>query len=92
MNFEKLTKVELGNKYEALLIEFEDLQQRYNDLDALYGELERNASDKQVKIINEANKPKIKSLDNFIWKLKCENLYTDEMAKFIEDYLKFYNE
>ena len=31
----------------------------------------------------------IKDLDNFIWKLKLENLYTPELEKFIDFYLKF---
>ena len=31
----------------------------------------------------------IKDLDNFIWKLKLENLYTPELEKFINDYLKY---
>ncbi len=34
----------------------------------------------------------IKNLDNFIFKLKCENLYTEQIENFIENYMKFYND
>lgn len=34
----------------------------------------------------------IKDLDNFIWKLKLENLYDEKLEKFINDYMRFYNE
>lgn len=33
----------------------------------------------------------IKDLDNFIFKLKVEDLYTEEIETFIENYIKFYN-
>lgn len=34
----------------------------------------------------------IRNIDNFIWKLKCENLYTDELESFINNYLKYNND
>lgn len=34
----------------------------------------------------------IKNLDNFIFKLKIENLYTEELETFIDNYMKFHND
>ena len=34
----------------------------------------------------------INDVDNFIWKLKSENLYTPELEKFIKDYMRYHNE
>lgn len=34
----------------------------------------------------------IKNLDNFIWKLKLENLYTPGIETFIKDYMRYYND
>lgn len=33
----------------------------------------------------------INDLDNFILRLKNENLYTRDIQKFIDEYIKFYN-
>ena len=33
----------------------------------------------------------IYDLDDFIFRLKVDDLYTDELGKFIEDYMRFYN-
>ena len=33
----------------------------------------------------------IQDVDTFIDKLKLDNLYSEEMEKFIENYMKFYN-
>lgn len=37
------------------------------------------------------NRNKIEDLDLFIRKLKEENLYSENMKEFIENYFKFYN-
>lgn len=34
----------------------------------------------------------INDLDNFILRLKNENLYTKDIQKFIDEYIKFYNQ
>lgn len=34
----------------------------------------------------------IKDIDHFIWKLKIDGLYTEELERFIEDYMKWYND
>lgn len=40
----------------------------------------------------ENDTTRIKSLDNFINRLKLDNLYSKELEEFIENYLKFYND
>ena len=42
-------------------------------------------------LVDEDESKSIKDLDNFIWKLKVDNLYTPELEKFIEQYMKYYN-
>lgn len=34
----------------------------------------------------------IRDIDNFIWKLKLENLYTSELEKFLEHYMRYEND
>lgn len=34
----------------------------------------------------------IRDIDNFIWKLKLENLYTPELEKFLEHYMRYEND
>lgn len=34
----------------------------------------------------------IRNIDNFIWKLKLENLYTPELEKFLEHYMRYEND
>lgn len=34
----------------------------------------------------------IRDIDNFIWKLKSENLYTPELEKFLEHYMRYEND
>lgn len=38
------------------------------------------------------NTESIKDVDKFIWKLKQDNLYSKELEKFINDYLRLYND
>ena len=42
-------------------------------------------------LINTIEENSILDVDNFIWKLKSDNLYTKELEEFIENYMKFYN-
>lgn len=56
----------------------------------LYEELNERIGD--LKELLDFEEPTgIKDLDNFIWKLKLENLYDEKLEKFINDYMKFYN-
>lgn len=59
-------------------------QKEFNDM-----EEEKDELDEQLAKLEEHQD--IKNLEWFIWKLKLENLYTPELEKFIENYMKFYN-
>ena len=43
------------------------------------------------KLTNNMDINSIYNLDDFIFRLKVDDLYTDELGKFIEDYMRFYN-
>lgn len=75
---------EREEKIEQLEQDVDYWQHEYNDI---YSEKEQLEADtKDIQIDNCIN-----NLDNFIWKLKIDNLYTPELEKFIEQYMKYYN-
>ena len=75
---------EREEKIEQLEQDVDYWQHEYNDI---YGEKEQLEADtKDIQIDNCIN-----NLDNFIWKLKIDNLYTPELERFIEQYMKYYN-
>lgn len=72
----------------------EKIEQLQNDVDywqhehdLLYEENEKL----EEQLENQEECESIKNLDNFIWKLKLDNLYTNELEQFLEDYMKFNN-
>ena len=85
MDLKSKTKEQLISMLEEKEEKIEQLEQHeYNDI---YGEKEQlEAETKNIQIDNCIN-----NLDNFIWKLKIDNLYTPELEKFIEQYMKYYN-
>ncbi len=91
MNLKSKTKEQLISMLEEKEEKIEQLEQdvdywqhEYNDI---YSEKEQLEADtKDISIDNCIN-----NLDNFIWKLKVDNLYTPELEKFIEQYIKYYN-
>ena len=90
----------MKNKTKAELLELiEELQQKVerleNDVDYWqdeYNDLEEKCDDLECQIEDLAIKNCIKDINNFIWKLKLENLYTEELEEFINNYVKFYND
>ena len=87
----KETKEELKEKISNLQEKIETLE---NDVD--YWQKEYNDLDEQLDEVNSQLEELeyydgIKDIDNFIWRLKLDNLYTKELEKFIENYIKFYN-
>ena len=48
--------------------------------------------DMDEEIENYSEDECIKDLNNFIHKLKIDNLYSPEIKEFIENYIKFYND
>ena len=56
----------------------------YVELEEQYDQLEKELDDEEYEI-------RIKNKDNFIFKLKTEELYDEKIIKFIEDYLNYWN-
>ena len=56
----------------------------YVELEEQYDQLEKQLDDEEYEI-------RIKNKDNFIFKLKTEELYDEKIIKFIEDYLNYWN-
>lgn len=83
-----MTKAELEAENEELKEEVENLEDEITGLEEAYTEMEN-------KLYEYATNPEalgIKDIDNFRFRLKVENLYTEELENFIEYYLKYHNE
>ncbi len=84
MNYEDLRKNELIDLLESRDNEISRLQNKVykleNEVDELDTELEALEINKGIKDTN-----------NFIFKLKVDNLYTEKLEDFINNYLKYYN-
>lgn len=91
MSLESKTKTELislikekDEKIEHLEQDVDYWQHEYDDLEGEKKQLEEDTKDIDVNNC-------INNLDNFIFKLKLDNLYTPELETFIEQYMKWYN-
>ena len=82
-----MTKAELQKDRDAWKEEAESLQDELDSLNEAYTELEEI----NYKLSNNMDINSIYNLDDFIFRLKVDDLYTDELEKFIEDYMRFYN-
>lgn len=87
----------MKNKTKDELLEIiKDQEETINKLndDVDYWIMEANEFEEQLEEANtelEDATCGIKDIDNFIWKLKLDNLYTKEMQEFLNYYLKYYN-
>ena len=82
-----MTKAELQKDRDEWKEEAESLQDELDSLNEAYAELEEI----NYKLSNNMDINSIYNLDDFIFRLKIENLYSSELEKFIEDYTRFYN-
>ncbi len=84
MDYETLNK-------DALLVLIKNKDNEIEKLENKIEQLEENIEelDEQLRELEIQNG--IKDTDNFIWELKKNNLYTEELNTFINNYLKFYN-
>ena len=83
-----MTKPEL----EKRILELEnERNQLYNDLD-YYRDMEQRSWEIEKKAMDILDEFPINDWDNFITRMKIENLYTQEFEDFVNDYLKFYND
>ena len=82
-----MTKAELQKDRDEWKQQAESLQDDLDSLNEAYAELEAI----NYKLSNNMDINSIYNLDDFIFRLKIENLYSAELEKFIEDYMRFYN-
>ena len=82
-----MTKAELQKDRDEWKQQAESLQEDLDSLNESYYELECKLADYEDPLFFNG----IKDLDDFIFRLKVDDLYTDELEKFIEDYMRFYN-
>ena len=82
-----MTKAELQKDRDEWKQQAESLQDELDSLNEAYAELEEI----NYKLSNNMDINSIYNLDDFIFRLKIENLYSTELEKFIEDYKRFYN-
>lgn len=90
---EEKTKEELiqiiNEKNERIEELEDDLKDAQLENDELSEENEKLESQLEEQVGSEG----IKSLENFIWKLKLDNLYTPELESFINDYyMRYHND
>ena len=83
-----MKKAELQKDRDEWKQQAESLQDDLDSLNKAYSELEEI----NYKLSNNMDINGIYNLDDFIFRLKVDDLYTDELGKFIEDYMRFYNE
>lgn len=89
------TKEAIIHFYIELSNEYDELDSQYNDLNDYATEQENAAYDymKEIEKLKKYNKEKtIIDIDNMIKRLKLNNLYTEELDEFFDEYMKFYNE
>ena len=82
-----MTKAELQKDRDEWKQQAESLQDDLDSLNEAYSELEEI----NYKLSNNMDINSIYNLDDFIFRLKVDDLYTDELEKFIEYYMRFYN-
>lgn len=83
-----MTKAELEKDRDEWKEQAESLQDELDELDEAYTELENE----NFKLSNNIKTFGIKDINNFIFRLKIEGLYTKQMEKFIECYMRWNNE
>ena len=82
-----MTKAELQKDRDEWKQQAESLQDDLDSLNEAYSELEAI----NYKLSNKMDTNSIYDLEDFIFRLKIDNLYSTELEKFIEDYMIFYN-
>ena len=82
-----MTKAELQKDRDEWKQQAESLKDDLDSLNEAYSELEAI----NYKLSNKMDTNSIYDLEDFIFRLKMDNLYSSELEKFIEDYKRFYN-
>jgi flagellar biosynthesis chaperone FliJ len=87
-NLYKLTKEELIARCKKLQSENENLQDELDSLSDCYTEMENQLAER-INALDAVDI--IKDVDHFKYRLQLDNLLTQELESFIENYLRFYN-
>ena len=67
------------------------IEEKIEEIETILHEELNERIDELKELLDVEEPNNIKDLDNFIWKLKLENLYDEKLERFINDYMKFYN-
>lgn len=87
MEKEKLEK-ELAEAKETIT----ELEQKVDDLETELDCANDELEDLRVQVNKFEEYDGIKDMDNFIWRLKQDNLYTEKLEEFIKNYFKWHND
>ena len=68
-----------------------ELEQHIEDLEAELLCANDELDDLREQVSKFEDYDGIKHMDNFIWRLKQDNLYSEKLEEFIKNYLKWHN-
>lgn len=83
-----MTKAELEKDRDEWKQHAESLQEELDSLNEAYTDLELQLAD----TVNSVGNYYITDVDNFISRLKMEDLYTPELEAFMEYYMRYHND
>lgn len=90
---EEKTKEELIQIIKEKDERIEELEEDLKDTQLENDELSEENDKLESQLEDQIGEEGIKSLENFIWKLKLDNLYTPELESFINDYyMRYHND
>lgn len=90
---EEKTKEELIQIIKEKDERIEELEEDLKDAQLENDELSEENDKLESQLEDQIGEEGIKSLENFIWKLKLDNLYTTELESFINDYyMRYHND
>lgn len=90
---EEKTKEELIQIIKEKDERIEELEEDLKDTQLENDELSEENDKLESQLEEQIGSEGIKSLENFIWKLKLDNLYTPELESFINDYyMRYHND
>lgn len=93
MDLENKTKEELIDIIKEKNERIEELEDDLKDAQLENDELSEENDKLESQLEDQIGEEGIKSLENFIWKLKLDNLYTPELESFINDYyMRYHND
>lgn len=93
MDLENKTKEELIDIIKEKDERIEELEDDLKDSQNECDDLEEENQKLEEQLDEQIGSEGIKSLENFIWKLKLDNLYTPELENFINNYyMRYHND